>query len=181
MKYHIQEHLVIRNEQGEIIQRGSCYPTVIACILDLELNQVPYFHLLYWSEIDRKKNLSTYFQNRYLGGKTYAEFTGEDYQKDNFQRAVSHSNNLWDDVKNMWLASIGYEELYIESIDEWLKEHPDTPYLTSGKSSRGVDHVVIYMNGKMIHDPHPSGEGLLTLWEHPYNWLSPINRKEDHP
>jgi len=36
-------------------------------------------------------------------------------------------------------------------------------YLVTGKSPRGdFHHVVVYRNGKMVHDPHPSGAGVLT-------------------
>lgn len=168
MKFHKQEHLVIRNEAGEILQSGSCYPTVLACLLDLELNQVPYFHILYWSQKDQKKNLAQYFQNRYLGGSHISKFTGAPNQKENFEHSVSISLNLWDTVKNYWLASIGYQEEYIEDIDVWLNENPNTPYMASGKSSRGVDHIVIYMNGKLFHDPHPSNDGLVELWNKSY-------------
>lgn len=36
-------------------------------------------------------------------------------------------------------------------------------YLVTGKSPRGdFHHVVVYQNGKMVHDPHPDGTGLLT-------------------
>lgn len=41
-----------------------------------------------------------------------------------------------------------------------MKDHPETPYIVSGLSPRDVTHVVIYMNGQMIHDPHPSGSGV---------------------
>lgn len=34
-------------------------------------------------------------------------------------------------------------------------------YLASGPSSRGCSHMVVYQNGKLKHDPHPSREGLL--------------------
>lgn len=35
-------------------------------------------------------------------------------------------------------------------------------YLVSGPSPRGnFHHVVIYKNGKMVHDPHPSQAGVL--------------------
>jgi hypothetical protein len=168
MKFHRQEHIVIRNESGEIIQGGSCYPTVLACLLDLELHQVPYFHLLYWSEKDRKENISKYLQNRYLDGQSIEDFKGKEHHKENFQRMVSISLNLWDNVRLFWLASIGYEEDYISDIDQWLIDNPDTPYLASGKSSRGVDHIVIYQNGKLLHDPHPSGEGLKEVWPKDY-------------
>jgi hypothetical protein len=162
MKFHKQEHLVVRNSDGDLIQHGSCYPTVLACLLDLELHEVPYFHLLYWTK-ENNRNLSKYFENRYLNGQKISDFTGEEYQKDNFHSATSMTMNLWSLVFEYWLASVGYKEKYIEDIDQWLKENPNTPYLAQGKSSRGVDHIVIYMNGKLYHDPHPSDEGLIEL------------------
>jgi len=34
-------------------------------------------------------------------------------------------------------------------------------YIVNGKSPRGsFDHVVIFKNGKMVHDPHPSKKGI---------------------
>lgn len=176
MKFHKQEHLVLRNDQGQIIQAGSCYPTVIACLLDLELSQVPYFQLLYWSCRGQKENLSKYFKGRYLEGKEVSEFDSDDHRVHNFNNATGMAGHLWNTVKDMWLASIGYTEDYIEDIDAWLIANPDTPYMASGKSSRGVDHVVIYKNGKLFHDPHPSGEGLVELWDKSYafQYLRPI-------
>ena len=43
-------------------------------------------------------------------------------------------------------------------------EHPaEGYYLVTGKSPRGdYYHVVIYEGGNMVHDPHPSGAGVLT-------------------
>lgn len=51
--------------------------------------------------------------------------------------------------------------LYIEPIDDHLYE--DELYFVSGPSPRGqeLSHVVIYQNGKMVHDPHPDGTGVL--------------------
>lgn len=45
MKYHKQLQIVNSNDK---IVNGSCYPTVIACVLDLELHEVPYVNLLYF-------------------------------------------------------------------------------------------------------------------------------------
>jgi len=36
-------------------------------------------------------------------------------------------------------------------------------YTASGPSARGVSHIVVYQDGKMIHDPHPSNEGLVKV------------------
>ena len=32
--------------------------------------------------------------------------------------------------------------------------------IVSGPSARGVDHAVLYLDGKLWHDPHPSGAGI---------------------
>jgi hypothetical protein len=42
----------------------------------------------------------------------------------------------------------------------------DKPYFVTGKTNRfegKVDHVCIYMNGQLIHDPHPDNAGLTTF------------------
>jgi hypothetical protein len=36
-------------------------------------------------------------------------------------------------------------------------------YIASGLSSRGVRHSVIYGDGQLIHDPHPSREGIVAV------------------
>jgi hypothetical protein len=42
---------------------------------------------------------------------------------------------------------------------------PGEPYLVSGISPRNpeVHHIVIYQDGRMLHDPHPDGTGLASL------------------
>lgn len=44
-----------------------------------------------------------------------------------------------------------------------LKKHLMTGefYLVSGPTVRGTQHVTIWQDGRMVHDPHPSGVGLL--------------------
>ena len=168
MKYHKQLHLVKRNASGEIIQAGSCYPTVLACMLDLEIYEVPNFQLLFLSCSGQKQNVARYYQDRFLNGKHISEFDGSETQVQNFNLFTSRAACLWNDVKDVWLASIGYTEEYIEDIDAWLAENPNTPYMASGKSSRGVDHICIYMNRELLHDPHPSNEGLVELWPKEY-------------
>ena len=37
-------------------------------------------------------------------------------------------------------------------------------YLVVGQSPRGdFKHIVVYENGKMVHDPHPDGTGLASI------------------
>lgn len=33
-------------------------------------------------------------------------------------------------------------------------------YMVSGTSARGCIHMVVYQNGKLLHDPHPSRKGV---------------------
>lgn len=39
-------------------------------------------------------------------------------------------------------------------------------YLVLGYTERKTFHVCVYHNGKMVHDPHPSGAGLLDEYNH---------------
>jgi hypothetical protein len=36
-------------------------------------------------------------------------------------------------------------------------------YIANGPAKRGVNHSVIYQNGELAHDPHPSCSGLLEV------------------
>jgi hypothetical protein len=116
--------------------------------------------------------LDKYFAKKYLDDKPKEEC--EEYKQTNYSHAIGLSMNLWDIVREYWLASRGYKEQYIDDIHQWLIENPDTPYTCSGKSSRGVDHIVIYMNGEPYHDPHPENNFLTELWENPYTYLAKI-------
>lgn len=170
MKFHRQQFLY--DEKNGV--RGSCYPTVLACLLDLELGEVPNFQLFYWTK-QEERSIIKCLLNHYCNG-SYE--TAEDYQKKNFDRHKSLMQSHWVNTLDYWLASKGYEEKYIptDNIEEWLENNPGKPYLVKGLSSRGVGHVVIYSDGKMIHDPHPSDEGLVTLNDEPYTYLKKITK-----
>lgn len=156
MKYHKQEHLVVPGQPT----RGSCYPTVLACFLDLDLHDVPYFHLFYYTE-EEKANLYKIYDRRYLKNKPIADC--EQYEQDNYRHAISTALNFWNTCMEVFLSSRGYYIDVIKNIDEWLIDNPDVPYMALGDSSRGVGHIVIYKNGQLYHDPHPSNEGLANL------------------
>lgn len=36
-------------------------------------------------------------------------------------------------------------------------------YIANGPSSRGVHHSCIYFDGQLVHDPHPSNEGITAV------------------
>lgn len=65
--------------------------------------------------------------------------------------------NWWSHTAR-WLGERGYA-MYgsLKDIDT------DEYQLVTGKSPRGnFYHVVVYQNGNMIHDPHPSNDGILS-------------------
>ena len=69
-----------------------------------------------------------------------------------------------------------------EYLQKWLKPHalaalylpwgppaypetysygkPGLIYIANGKGPRGHEHSVVYRDGELLHDPHPSSEGL---------------------
>ena len=148
MKYHKQT--VLNEDYGG--GKGSCYPTAIACLLDLELEQVPYFNLFYWSEEESAK---------------FTKILREDYpDEDQYNKFFWFYRDLWDHAMKAFLYSRGIVPKHIEEdkkIKKWIKANPHTEYMAIGDSPRGVRHVCIYKNSKMIHDPHPSNSGILKI------------------
>lgn len=72
------------------------------------------------------------------------------------------------DPREYWELALDFVEdhgywLLINGADHIPKM--DVPYVVSGTSPRSndVNHCVIMLNGKMIHDPHPDGTGLLDI------------------
>lgn len=136
---------------------GSCYPTVYACILDMELEQVPYFNLLYFSASKQKDNFKKYIKSHYEES-SYSE----DIKKTNIENFENQRDWLWDNIRKYWLISMGYTEEYIADHYKWLKENPEREYMAHGDSPR-TSHVVVFKNGSMLHDPHPSNSGLVKI------------------
>jgi hypothetical protein len=66
--------------------------------------------------------------------------------------------------QHWWLHTIDFLKKHDMQIKP-IPDHPDTDelYLVSGPSPRYNDqyHVVIYQRGRMVHDPHPDGTGVL--------------------
>lgn len=174
MRYHKQEMLVVK---GSNIVKGSCYPTVLACLLDLDLIQVPLFNLLYWTKEERE-NFMEVFEIKYLEGKDRKDCSENELA--NYDSTISITLNLWDIVMKDWLASQGYIEKFVksENVESWVSNNKGIPYMVFGKSSRGVDHVVIYQDGILLHDPHPSNEGLVKIKDmYPVSYLEKVNKK----
>jgi hypothetical protein len=71
----------------------------------------------------------------------------------------------------LWFNRLGYElKTSLSDPLPILNEH--TFYFAVGPSARGVNHMVVYQNGKIFHDPHPSNDGLELI--HYYEYLVPI-------
>ena len=68
-----------------------------------------------------------------------------------YRYAVFHDENF------------GISENSVYNREQSLEYCKDKYYLVSGKSTRGVFHVCIYRNGLLVHDPHPTKEGILTF------------------
>lgn len=70
-----------------------------------------------------------------------------------------------------------FQRDYLERVEEWLNlfgkslrlgtEETDFDsgfyYIASGRSPRGVLHSVVYLDGKLAHDPHPSRLGIKSV------------------
>lgn len=52
---------------------------------------------------------------------------------------------------------------WIVDLDTLDQAEPDEVVFVAGPSPRGVMHQVLYRNGVLWHDPHPSGAGLLEV------------------
>lgn len=72
--------------------------------------------------------------------------------------------------ERMWLSTLGLELIEIgcdprySLPDEFLDSLPEVPHLMSGISPRGFGHRVVAVGGQIVHDPHPSQAGLVTIY-----------------
>lgn len=74
------------------------------------------------------------------------------------------------DRERMWLGSLGYELIEIGCDPQYslppelLAQLPRVPHLMSGISPRGFGHRVVAIGGQIVHDPHPSRAGLISVY-----------------
>jgi len=88
-------------------------------------------------------------------------------QVPNFEELFRVPDMPWFWVLEEWLKYKGYKYVGGGEREDYIDF--DGYYFVTGKSPRGdFNHIVIYKDGKMVHDPHPSGDGILTeeVWEH---------------
>lgn len=118
---------------------GDCARTVIACILRMDIEDVPHVH---------------------------GDITGEDQSAMHDEFLAKHG------INRIWIAFRA--ETPDQAVD-WASQWSNgMPFILSGESPRGTNHVVIGHEGKIIHDPHPDGGDLVgpTDNDHYYvEWL----------
>ena len=93
---------------------------------------------------------------------TYANFLGlKISQCPAFEElfACEKPNGFWHKCVELWWREHGYTLHHTEKIDEIPKECEY--YFAYGVSNRDIMHQVIYKDGKLFFDPHPSGDGIL--------------------
>jgi hypothetical protein len=92
---------------------GNCLAACIACMLDIDVNEVPNFA----------------------------------------------QNSTWASDAKEWLAERGLSLVYFDG------DATDATMIAYGKTVRGTRHAVLWRNGALLHDPHPSDAGLIAAEE----------------
>lgn len=88
--------------------------------------------------------------------------------------AHSHGGTAWFDGFVSWLKERGFTAIaFGGDLGEAFGHMTAGYYIATGPASRGFLHATIQRGGELVHDPHPSREGLLSVYE--YLWLVPID------
>lgn len=115
---------------------GNCEGATLATLLCLDLSEVPDF----WDGCNIENPTS--------------DENGRIYQ-DNLNRFLSKFNLK--SVSIGWSSPNDESENWVENFSSQLQ----VPHLVAGISPRGYMHSVIYKGGKLWHDPHPEGGGVI--------------------
>lgn len=84
----------------------------------------------------------------------------------NFHEAAGEQDDnyglRWNTAVDSWLASKGFGRMCVQAPEDWRERYRGF-VAVAGKSPRGdFDHVCVYRDGLLWHDPHPDRAGLLT-------------------
>jgi len=154
----------LKNSKGESIQHGNCWAAAIASILELPLTEVPNFEV--WFEWD--DGFWWDLTIRFLIKKKHKLRYNNDFRVFHPELAIDWFNET--EGKNP--DGLPFE-LWAEITRDSLQ---DQYYFVSGLSHRGVSHVTIWQNGKMVHDPHISRDGILELTS--FQQIVPLSDEE---
>ena len=90
---------------------------------------------------------------------SYMDLPVEDCPQFQLLFDVKQLPGFWDEVVKLWLQQMGYKRLFYLT-DPFITNGFDDYYFAYGTSPRGFSHQVIYKEGKLFHDPHPSQGGV---------------------
>lgn len=121
-------------------QRGNCYPTTLACLLNVRPENVPNFETLF----DLKNKPHDFWKEVMMA---WVENLGCTI---NSPIELYHFHR---DCKN---------GVPFETLVEQFPFYIGRLYMVIGESERGSQHICIYKDGKLYWDVHPSRSGLLT-------------------
>jgi hypothetical protein len=110
---------------------GNCQTAVLASLLNLPIEEVPYFA-----------------EGLQFNG-VRVEKSDEIFNK----RVDDYMESLGYEI--LWYLDSKATQDFIKN------EMFGKPYQVIGKSPRGYYHVVIYQDGEMVHDPHPDFTGVV--------------------
>ena len=85
--------------------------------------------------------------------------------------ACKHPHGFWFTTLTAWLEEYHGVREKTMNEDPFLAHGWEDYYFATGPSARGCLHYVIYKDGKLFHDPHPSKLGLEEI--HSYTILVP--------
>jgi hypothetical protein len=151
-----QTKVVITNTKGEIITRGNCFAACIASILEVPITEIPnvevFYHLDtgYWAEV----------MLTFLESKGWDLCTDDKYLSFHYGFKTIPNINCQDGSNYNKVLELMPDH---DDRRHWQYKNKHNYYLVSGKSPRGFNHICIFKEGKLVHDPHPSKEGLTTI------------------
>ena len=151
-----QTKMVVKNAAGLTVQNGNCWAAAIASILELPLSEVPNLEVWFGHDINGKTVYDDFIWVKLT--QRFLIRMGYTISFDNRFKVFHLSLEEWETQEcpswQMRYKELGdYNELRIQLQDEY--------YFVSGLSARGVSHVTIWKADKMVHDPHPSRDGIL--------------------
>lgn len=79
-----------------------------------------------------------------------------------FAEYSTDRTDAWWDLLIGYMAGHGYWPTDLESVND---AEPGEWLFVMGPSPRGLMHQVIYRDGELLHDPHPSRDGVTEIRE----------------
>ena len=79
-----------------------------------------------------------------------------------------HDHNRWAEEMAKWAKERGFSVVRVQCTGDGEMMHSifqeaDGLWIASGPAARGRNHAVVFRGSEMIHDPHSSREGLVSI------------------